>query len=151
MKTSKKINHSQNLQLYDSLGLSYISKVLNSELSSNKQLIEMANDDEKSIIIKNSFIAETNLLTRDKISNTLLDKDVINKGEQFLSMEKQGSKDTVTTKIIVTLEPEDITQVSPNLTQGCSFTYFDKCVFDSICSLLVVGNKAISLGMIEEI
>lgn len=90
MKTSKKINHSQNLQLYDSLGLSYISKVLNSELSSNKQLIEMANDDEKSIIIKNSFIAETNLLTRDKISNTLLDKDVINKGEQFLSMENKA-------------------------------------------------------------
>lgn len=150
MKNSKKneINPYKNLELYDSLGLSSISKVLNSEFSSNKQLIEMTNDDEKSIIIKNSFIAETNLLTRDKISNTLLDKDVINKGEQLLSMEKQGSTDTVTTKIIVTLEPEDITQVSPNLTQGCNFTYFDKCVFDSICSLLVVGNKAISLGMI---
>ena len=89
-----------------------------------------------------------NLLTRDKISNTLLDKDIINKGEQLLKMEKKGSKDTVTTRLIVTIDLDEITQTSKNISINYRFSYFDKCVFDSICSLLSVGNQAISLGMI---
>ena len=95
-----------------------------------------------------TITAKTNLLTRDKISNTLLDKDIINKGEQLLKMEKKGSKDTVTTRIVVTLDPDEITKVSQNVSINYRFSYFDKCVFDSICSLLAVGNNAISLAMI---
>lgn len=96
----------------------------------------------------NTITAKTNLLTRDKISYTLLDEDIINKGEQLLRMERQGSKDTVTTRIVVTLDPDEITKVSQNVSINYRFSYFDKCVFDSICSLLAVGNNAISLAMI---
>ncbi len=99
-------------------------------------------------ISNNTITAKTNLLTRDKISNTLLDEDIINKGEQLLRMEKQGSKDTVTTRLVVTLDPDEITKVSEHISINYRFSYFDKCVFDSICSLLEVGNNAISLAMI---
>lgn len=130
----------------------YISDV-DSQATCHKSTPKNSKDktiDSKSLLLGsdktkiNTSVVDVNLLTRDKISYTLLDKDIINKGEQMLSMEKRGSADTVVTKLIVSLDLDEIGKISKNLT----FTYFDKSVFDAVCSLLSVGNQAISLGMI---
>ena len=102
-------------------------------------------DDYEQLKITTTSAVEKSVLTRDRVSYALLDKSVINKGEQSLSVGKIGkAHEPVLTKIVVSLDPDELEKMSNNM----EFTYFDKSVFDAICSLLMVGNKAMSLSMI---
>lgn len=102
-------------------------------------------DDYEQLKITTTSTVEKSVLTRDRVSYALLDKSVINKGEQSLSVGKIGkAHEPVLTKIVVSLDPDELEKMSNNM----EFTYFDKSVFDAICSLLMVGNKAMSLSMI---
>ena len=102
-------------------------------------------DDYEQLKITTTSAVEKSVLTRDRVSYALLDKSVINKGEQSLSVGKIGkAHEPVLTKIVVSLDPDELEKMSNNM----EFTYFDKSVFDAICSLLMIGNKAMSLSMI---
>lgn len=96
-----------------------------------------------------SVPAKINIQTRDKVSLSLVNKDVINQGEQLLSMEKKGNQ-PVTTTMNVTLDIDSLIQddSSISIIKGFEFDYFDKAVFDAFCSLLCAGNRYISLMMI---
>ena len=105
----------------------------------------LPDDDYEQLKITTTSAVEKSVLTRDRVSYALLDKSVINKGEQSLSVGKIGkAHEPVLTKIVVSLDPDELEKMSNNM----EFTYFDKSVFDAICSLLMVGNKAMSLSMI---
>lgn len=101
-------------------------------------------DDDYAILnIKTTNTAKKSVLTRDKVSYALLNKDIINKGEKYLSVGK-NTAEPILTKLVVSLDLEEVGKLSNNV----EFTYFDKGVFDAICSLIMIGNKAISLAMI---
>lgn len=89
-----------------------------------------------------------NVQARDKISYTIIDKDIVNKGEQYIRMEKKGSTTPVTTRVNVSLDLETISEIVPELSINYELTYYDKCVLDSLFSLMYAGNKYFSASMI---
>lgn len=115
-----------------------------------------------SLSSKNEFIAPTtiaeaksipakiNIQTKDKVSFTLVNKDIVNQGEQLLSMERKGSNIPITTKMNVSLDIDSLIEDDPSVSivRGYEFDYFDKAVFDAFCSLLYAGNKYITYSMI---
>ena len=97
-----------------------------------------------------SIAPSVNIQTKDKISITLLDKNVVNKGEQFLSMERKGSPVPITTKLNVSLDVDALLNEHPEIIiiDNYEFDYFDKSVFDSFCSLISAGNPYVTYAMI---
>lgn len=93
-----------------------------------------------------TFVPKLNIQTKDKVSMTLVNKKIINQGQQYLQMEKQGN-DPVTTAVNVSLDIEGLTSSNVSIT-GYEFNYYDKAIFDAICSLYFAGNEYISLPMI---
>ena len=118
------------------------NKKIKKDISSSYIFDENENEYEQ-LKISTTTSVKKSVLTRDKVSYALLSKDVINKGEKLLSVGKNTSE-TVLTKLVVSLDLEEVGKISNNI----EFTYFDKSVFDAVCSLLMIGNKAISLAMI---
>lgn len=110
---------------------------------SSYDIFDESENEYEQLNIKTTNSVKKNVLTRDKVSYALLSKDVINKGEKLLSVGKNPSE-PVLTRLVVSLDLEEVGKLSNNV----EFTYFDKSVFDAICSLLMIGNKAISLAMI---
>lgn len=118
------------------------NKKIKKDISSSDIFDENENEYEQ-LKISTTTSVKKSVLTRDKVSYALLSKDVINKGEKLLSVGKNTSE-TVLTKLVVSLDLEEVGKISNNI----EFTYFDKSVFDAVCSLLMIGNKALSLAMI---
>lgn len=108
-------------------------------------LPEVYCEDVKSI---KASVPNFNVQARDKISYTIIDKDIVNKGEQYIRMEKKGSPTPVTTRVNVSLDLETISEIMPELSINYELTYYDKCVLDSLFSLMFAGNKYFSAAMI---
>lgn len=102
------------------------------------------------VIDVQSVPAKMNIQTRDKVSLSLVNKDIVNQGEQLLRMEKRGSHEPVTTTMNVSLDIDSLIEYDPSVSiiKGFESDYFDKAVFDAFCSLLCAGNRYITLAMI---
>ena len=102
------------------------------------------------VIDVQSVPTKINIQTRDKVSLSLVNKDIVNQGEQLLRMEKRDSPQPVTTTMNVSLDIDSLIEYDPSVSiiKGFEFDYFDKAVFDAFCSLLCAGNRYITLAMI---